>query len=215
MHLEPGVLLLPYNNRWAGWPAGRKACMAGALLVVATAPLPLPFPAGAGLLAGALACAGAGIRFQTWVELLAAPLAFAAAGSVVVAAGAVDRWAAAAGPIVRVYGAASATLLLATTTPLLDLVALFPDRWGAGTLRELFLLSYRAAVAVGEAGLAMVTAVRLRGLGRSWRTAPGVYSAFAGALAVRSLENARRAEAGLAVRGFTQRLPLVAPGESA
>ena len=211
MHLEPGLLLLPYNNRWARKKVVHKALLSGVLLGIAVAPLPPAAGIGAGVLAGALACGAARISLHTWLELLFAPILFAATGAAVAAMGGGEGAVAA---LARVFGAASATLLLATTTPVLDLVALLQGRRGFRTLAELFLLSYRAVVAVGEAGLAMVTATRLRSLGQRWRTAPRVYGLFAGALAVRALENARRAEAGLAVRGFQGRVPLVGPGET-
>jgi cobalt/nickel transport system permease protein len=211
MHLEPGLLLLPHNNRWSGKSITHKLLLSSLLLAVAVAPFPPVIAIAVGVLAGALACLSARITLHTWLELLAAPLLFAAAGGAVVAFSGPEGRHAAFAALARVFGAASATLLLATTTPILDIVALLQRRSGFRTLAELFLLSFRAAAAIAEAGLAMVNAIRLRHLGNSWRTAPRVYSAFAASLALRSLENAHRAEAGLAVRGFQGRLPLVGP----
>ena len=211
MHLEPGLLLLPYNNRWARKKVIVKALLSGVLLGIAVSPLPPVAGVGAGIVAGTFAIAGARIALHTWLELLLAPMLFGAAGAAAIALGGGDG---AGAVLARVFGSASATLLLATTTPVLDLVALVQHRRGCRTLAELFLLSFRATVAIGAAGLAMVTALRLRGLGQRWGTAPAIYGAFAGALAVRALENARRAEAGLAVRGFQKRMPLVGPGEA-
>lgn len=213
MHLEPGLLLLPYNNRWTGKKATHKVALSTVLLGIALAPFPPAVAVTTGLLAGALACLGAKIRLHTWLELLAAPLLFAAAGGMVTAFSSAEGLWAALTTIARVFGASSATLLLGTTTPLLDLVALLQRRCGFRTIAELFVLSYRAAVAVATAGMAMVTAARLRGLGQSWHSAPLVYGSIAGALAVRSLQNAQQAEAGLAVRGFQMGLPLIGPGE--
>jgi cobalt/nickel transport system permease protein len=214
MHLEPGLLLLPHNNRWAHKKVTHKIALAGMLLLIAIGPGSPTVAIVTGVLAGTCACLGARVPLSNWVELLMAPVLFAMVGGALVAYPGNGGGDAALSLVARVFGAASATLLLGVTTPLLDVVALFQRRQGFRTLAELFLLSFRAAVAIGEAGLAMGNAIRLRGLGGSWRTAPGIYSAFAGALAIRSLENANRAEAGLAVRGFDGRLPLVGPGAS-
>jgi cobalt/nickel transport system permease protein len=213
MHLEPGLLLLPHNNGWAAKKSTHKIALAGVILLIAIGPVPPAVAIAAGVLAGACACLGARVPLHTWVELLMAPLLFTVAGAAILAYSAEDGGLSALAVVARVFGATSATLLLGVTTPLLDVVALLQRRRGFRTLAELFLLSFRAAVALGEAGLAMGNAIRLRRLGSRWRTAPRVYSHFAGALAVRSLEKARRAEAGLAIRGFAGRLPLVGPGE--
>lgn len=214
MHIEPGLLLLPYNNAWSQKSVTSKATLSACLLLAATSPLPAACPIAAGLLAAVLATRAAGIRLHTWAELLAAPLLFAAAAGLPLALRGPEGISAALLGLARVFGAASATLLLATTTPLLDIVALFQRRSGLRTLTELFLLSYRAAVAIASAGLSMTIAIRLRGLGGRWRTAPHTYAAFASALAIRSLESARRSEAGLAIRGFHGHLPLFPPEAS-
>jgi len=213
MHLEPGLLLLPYRNRWSQKPARQKAALAGALLIAALAPAHPAVPIASGTLAGLLACKGARVSLHTWLELLAAPLLFAAFGGAVIATSGSDGMSVALTALARVFGAASATLLLTVTTPILDVMSLVPRRRGFRTLSELFLLSFRAAVAIGQSGLAMINALRIRGLGQSWRTAPGIYASFSGALAIRALQQAQRAEAGLAVRGFDGALPLVGPGD--
>jgi len=211
MHIEPGLLLLPYSNRWSAVPAGRKAALCGFLLVTAIAPFPVAVPLTIGLVAGLLACLGAGIRLHTWAELLVAPLLFTAAGGVVIALSSPHGTVVAAHTLARVFGAASATLLLATTTPVLDLLALLPASRGFRTLHALFTLSYRAVAALCGAGLEMINAIRVRNLGQSWRNAPGFYGSFAGALAIRSLEKARRSEIGIELRGFTSRMPYLPP----
>ena len=211
MHIEPGLLLLPYSNRWSMVAARRKAALCGFLLVMAIAPFPAPVPLSIGLAAALFACLGAGIRLHTWAELLAAPLLFAATGGLVVAFSTPDGTVAAARTLARVFGAASATLLLATTTPILDLLALLPASRGSRTLHALFMLSYRAVAALCGAGLEMINAIRVRNLGQSWRNAPGFYGSFAGALAIRSLEKARRSEVGLELRGFSREMPYLPP----
>ncbi|MBM3757341.1 MAG: hypothetical protein FJW38_25565 [Acidobacteria bacterium] len=213
MHLEPGLLMLPYRNRWSRKPVGHKVAIAGALLIAALVPAS-PFVAiASGVLAGLLACWSARVSLHTWLELLTAPILFAAVGGVIIATSGSDGPATALATLARVFGAASATLLLTVTTPILDVVALVQRRRGFRTLSELFLLSFRAIVAIGQSGFAMINALRIRGLGQSWHTAPGIYASFAGALAIRSLQQAHRAEAGLAVRGFDNGLPLARPGD--
>lgn len=214
MHLEPGLLLLPYRNRWSRKPVGRKAAMSGALLAASLLPVTPVVPAVCGVVAGVLACKGARVSLHVWLELLAAPLLFTAIGSAIAAGGNPENYPAALAALARGFGGASATMLLAATTPPMDLIAFCQRRRGCRTLAELLLLSFRAAVALGQSGLAMVTALRIRGLGQSWQTAPRVYSLFAGALAVRSLQQAQRAEAGMAVRGFDGSPPLIGPEEA-
>ena len=205
MHLEPGLLLLPYTNRWRKKPLGHKVTYAGALLVMASGPWPWPVSVLAGLAAGALAVATAGIRLHTWAELLAPPLTFAVVSAVIVEWGGGGGWTS----VARVFGAASATLLFGVTTPILDLVSALQTVRGLKTLADLVFLTYRAITVVGGAGMAMVTAAKVRDLGRRWQRAPRFYGEFSGALAIRALEKARRSEAGMAARGLHGRLPLL------
>jgi cobalt/nickel transport system permease protein len=205
VHLDAGLLSLPYSNRWRAKPLVLKVGLTATLLVLATGPWPWPAPILAGLLAGAIAVGGARVGLQTWLQLLSAPLAFAVLSAGISAWGGQNAW----GSVARVFGAASATLLLGTTTPVLDLIAAMQPVRGLQTLAELMFLSYRAITLAGVSGLAMVSAVRVRNLGLGWRQAPSFYGAFAGAVAIRTLEKGRRSEHGLAVRGLEGRMLLL------
>ena len=207
MRLGPELLLLPYASRWRSKPLVAKAAVSGLLLVLSVAPAPWPVAAAAGCVAGAFAIGAAGVRPLFWLQLLSAPLLFA-----VLSAG-IAAWGGATSgdSVARTFGATSATLLLGATTPIQDLVAWLQRRRGCQTVAELMLLAYRALTAAGGAGLAMTTALRARRLGRRWQTAPRLYGDFGGALAIRTLERGRRAEAGLSARRLSGPLRLLPP----
>lgn len=207
MRLGPELLLLPYANRWRGKPLPAKMTVSAVLLLLSVVPAPWPVAIAAGSLASALAIGAVGVRPLFWLQLLSAPLLFA-----MVSAG-IAAWGGAASgeSIARTFGASAATLLLGATTPMQDLVAWLQRRRGCQTMAELMLLAYRAVTAVGAAGLAMATAMRARRLGQRLRTAPRLYGDFSGALAIRALERARRAESGLAARRLPGNLRLLPP----
>jgi len=207
MRLGPELFLLPYASAWRRRPLAVKLTVSGLLLLVSMVPAPWPVAAGAGLLGSVLAVGAAGVRWQLWLQLLTPPLLFAGISAAVVAWGG----AASGDSVARTFGASAATLLFGATTPIQDLAAWLQRRRGGATVAELILLSYRALTLVGEAGLAMTSAMRARHLGRRWQTAPRLYGAFGGALAIRALERARRAETGLAARRLPGRLRLLAP----
>lgn len=205
MEVGNELLLLPYESRWRGFALVGKLAVSGLLLAVAMAPGPWPVAAGVGVWASVLAVGSAGVRGRFWGLLLSGPMLFAGMSAAIAA------WGGAAGgeSLARTFGASAATLLLGVTTPVQDLVAWLQRRRGAETMADLLLMAYRALAAVGQAGVAMVGAVRARRLGQRWRTAPRLYADFSGALAIRSLERARRAESGLAVRRLGGRIRLL------
>jgi cobalt/nickel transport system permease protein len=205
MRFGEELLMLPYGSRWRGRSLALKLGVSGLLLLLAVVTAPWPVAVGAGLLASGLAVGAAGVRWGLWVQLLSGPMLFAGVSA------AVAEWGGAAGGegLARTFGASAATLLLGVTTPVQDVVARLQRGRGGRSLGELLLLGYRALAGVGMAGLAMTTAMRARRLGRRWRTAPRLYGDFGGALAIRSLERARRAERGLAVRGLSGSLRLL------
>jgi cobalt/nickel transport system permease protein len=205
MRLGPELLLLPYSSRWRGKPLPFKLTVSGVLLVLSIVPAPWPVAIGAGGVASALAIRSAGVRPLFWVQLLSAPLLFAVLSAGIAAWGGAES----GESIARTLGASAATLLLGTTTPIQDLVAWLQRRRGFQVVAELMLLAYRALTAVVAAGLAMTAALRARRLGQRWQTAPRLYGAFSGALAIRSLERARRAESGMAARRLSGSLRLL------
>lgn len=220
--MAPSVALddAAWTSPWRRVRVGEKLLLGGALLL--TALLAPPWPA-APLVAGAAVVATVGfarVPPRVLALGLAAPLAFIVLGAVTVAvrvgAAAPEAWivlgplsvdaasAMLAGQTLgRSVAGTLAVLLIATTTPMVDLLGWLAERGVPGPLVEMASLVYRLLFVLLGTALALVAAQHAR-LGDAAPVARRVANAGTamGALVVRSWDRAARLSAGLDARGL-------------
>lgn len=213
---------LAYGNRWrARHPADKLVPGAGLLMLSLALP---PWPGAAVVLAAAVAAAllGARIPLTEYARLLAVPTGFLLAGAAVLAVsidasgkGVPLRFdpgglATAAEASLRALAATSALLLIALTTPLPDLLALFRRAGGPAPLIDLMLLTWRfITLALETADNARTAqAARLGYVG--WRRTIRSAGLLAAHLLPRTLDRAARLQTGLAARGWQGDLRVLA-----
>lgn len=208
-------------NRWRAHSEAVALFCCGLMLCVLLAP-PLraaPVVAGMALLA---ALAGARVPARDYLRALLVPVAFlvtsAAALSVSVTwnhgphlayspAGA--HTALEAG--LRAFAAISVTMLFAFTVPFPQWLALLRRLHTPESLLDLILVTYRTIFLLDD-GLASIVRAQTGRLGyRDARRAHRSVSLAAGALFLRSLNQARRLERGLAARNYSGRLTVLLP----
>lgn len=217
---------LACGSRWRTRHPADKLILGGGLLLLALA-LP-PWPGGALVLASAVTAALVGARLAPadYARVIAVPAAFMLSGA---AALVVSLDFSGTAPVIhlgrdgleragltsiRALAATSALLLIVLTTPVVELLALSARlRLPAGVV-ELALMMYRFATMMLETAARGRTAQASRlgyaGLGRSIRSA----GTLAGSLLPRVLDRAARMQLGLAARGYSGTLRVLAPARS-
>ncbi|WP_026926571.1 cobalt ECF transporter T component CbiQ [Granulicoccus phenolivorans] len=215
----PAVDRAAWSSPWRQRSVGDKALLCFGLLAVAIAAPQWPVAVAVLLIASVLALGPAGIRPQLWARSVAAPYTFIGIGavSVLFAVGAAPTdalWQ--AGPVsvsaqtvrdgflllCRGFAGTAAVLLLATTTPIVDLLQAL-RRWripdpllevASLTYRLLFLLS----AMTGTIRASQEARLGYDGLRRGYRSLGTLLSSTL----LRSWDQARRMEDGLAGRGY-------------
>lgn len=218
----PALDAAAWGSAWRGRAVRDKAVLAlGLLLLVLVLP-PWPGAVLVAVAAIALLLGPAGVRPGLLLRCLAAPLAFIVIG----AASVLVSIAWEGGPVVRVTSAgvaAAATLLarglagtaallvLATTTPMVDLIAALRRARMPDACIEVASLVYRMLFVLLES-VRTITEAQSARLGYGTRRATLRSSAaLTGAVLLRSWERARRLEEGLAGRGYTTSLRTLDP----
>ncbi|MDQ1288931.1 MAG: cobalt/nickel transport system permease protein [Actinomycetota bacterium] len=215
----PAIDVAAWSSRWRTRSPGDKLLLAGGGVVVALV-LP-PWPAGVLVTAGsvALAVGPAGVDPRVLARAARAACAFIALGAVSLAVtwqpgrGFVvtgDGVAAAAGTTVHAVAGTSAMLLLATTTPVSDLLHWMRSRGVPEVVVDVAGLVYRLLFVL----LRTAEAVRAAQAARLGYSSPAATmrsaAGLAAAVLTRAWSRARSLEEGLAGRGFDGPLRVVA-----
>lgn len=216
---------------WRRIRVGEKLALSMGMVLTALIAPPWPAAPLVGLAAVVLTLGPARIPARVLGAGFAAPLAFIAIGSfsvaVQVGAAPVDPWwrlgpislsAKSATDAAKLFGRSVAgtlaILLLATTTPMVDLLGWLRRRGLPGALVEIASLIYRLLFVLGDVALNMHAAQVARlgdapagrgGLARRWHTAANSM----GTLLVRAWTRAARLTDGLAARGIDGDLVLL------
>jgi len=209
------------TNRWRHHSEAVAVFCGGLMLCALLAPPLRAAPAVAGVAAGAT-LAGARVPPRDYLRALLVPVFFiatsAAALSISVtwtdglrlaysAVGA--RTALEAG--LRAFGCIAVTMLFAFTVPFAQWLTLLRRLHAPEALLDLILVTYRTIFLLDE-GLASIGRAQTGRLGyRDVRRAHRSVSLAAGALFLRSLNQARRLERGLAARNYSGRLTVLLP----
>lgn len=212
-----------WSNAWRGRSAEEKTLLSVGLLILA-ATAGHPAVAVAVLIIACAAALGlARIPARTYLRALAAPLLFVAIGVVSVAitvGGAAGPHLWSLGPVAvtaqtlaragevaaRSLGAVAALVLLATTTPVVDLLALLRRCRVPETVVDITGLVYRMLFTLLDA-VATVRSAQTARLGYAGGAAARRSLALLGsAVLARAWHQARRLESGLAGRGYTTSL---------
>lgn len=216
-----------WSNRWRHRSSAEKALLAMGLLAVASTTGRPAVGVAVAVVSLLAATRLAGVPMRTFVLAWSAPLAFVvpALMAVVISVGPAPDAVARLGPLSvtdgaleqaamlgsRAFGGSGALLLLATTTPFIDVVD------GARRLRvpepilDVAALTYRFVLVLASSAHRTLDAQRARlgyGTGRAARNSVGLLSARVG---LRSMDRARRLEEGLAGRGYAGSLRTLAP----
>ena len=211
-----------WGSAWRGRAVRDKATLSLGLIVLAVALPPWPGAPLVALVALALLLGPARVSLRLLALCLAGPLAFLTLGAVSVLFSV--SWQ--GGPVVTITPAGVAMagtllgrglagtlgmLLLATTTPMVDLLAAMrrsrvPDACieVAGLIYRLLFVLLESTRSITEAQQARLGYVNRRAAMRS-------SAALTGAILLRSWERARRLEEGLAGRGYTTSLRTLDP----
>lgn len=199
-----------WASAWRRRAPGDKLLLCGGLVVAALVLPAWPGSALVGVVAVGLALGPAGVPAGTFARAVRWPLAFVAVGAltaVVEVGGGGLGWApdaaARAGSLVgHALAGSAAVLLLATTTPVSDLLPALRRAWVPAAVVEVAAVVYRLLFVlldslrtIREAQTARMGYSSLR---RSYRSS----GALAAAVLVRSWDRARRMQEGLAGRGL-------------
>jgi len=200
-------------SRWRHHPT-EVTVLAGGLLLLALA-LP-PVPCGFAILAVSAAAIvlGAGIPAGVYLRVMALPMSFLLAGSVALLFSvdvpdgrlaislAPDGLESAGKVILRSLAAVSATLLLALSVPLAEVLSLLRRCHAPVVLVELMGLVYRLLSVFDDTLRDLLTAQSCRLGYRNLRTSYRSLGAAVASLFIRAIDRARRLEMGLAARGY-------------
>ncbi len=211
-----------WTNRWAGWHPAEKGLPAGSLLLLT---LFLPPLTTAPLVLASMALVtvyGAGVPWRAWFDVLVAPAGFLLAGAPFLAVSldfthgfdlhlsSEGLWLALI-TTVRALAAMSCLAFLILTTPVTDWMAPLRRVGVPAGVVELILLIYRLVFVFFERALTGYQAQTARlGYLRVDRSIRSL-GLLAGNLFQRSLAQAHRLEIGLAARGYTGELRVLAP----
>lgn len=223
-----------WESPWRRIRVGEKVLLSGSLLLTALLSPPWPGCVAVALVCVTLTCGWARIPVRTLALAMTAPLAFIAIGGATVAVvlgGEPTASAWVAGPlwvddttIARGVSAAAhgiagtlALMMLATTTPMSDLLAWLQRLGMPAPLVEIASLTYRllfvllgSAVAIHRAQVSRLGSASGRGPGRIARRLHMASDAM-GSVLVRAWDRSSRLQAGLEGRGYTDRLPVLTP----
>jgi len=205
---------LAHVSRWRRTPLAEKLLLSLGLLTLAMVLPPWP---GAALVVVAAAAAAlvSGVGWQSWLVLLAGPMAFILTGAAAllvqvsgdgVAFAADGGWAALA-LIMRSLAAVSALLLLTVTTPLAELMQGLRRLGLPAELAEMALATYRFIFILLDTARRMNASQMARLGGDGWRRRIRSLGLLVAALMPRALDQARRLEVGLQARGYDGALP--------
>lgn len=219
-----------WESPWRDIRVGEKVALSGTLLVTALLVPPWPGCAAIAACCVALTCGWARIPARTLALAVTPPFVFIAIGGATVAvvlggeptdsawvAGPlwVDDSSIARGLSAAAHGVAGtlALMLLATTTPMSDLLAWFDRLSAPAPLVEVAALIYRLVFVLLASALAIHRAQVARcgdapGPGRSGRRLRMASDAM-GSVLVRAWSRSTRLQAGLEGRGYTDRLPVL------
>lgn len=214
-----------WASPWRRRRVGEKVALSGALILTALLSHPWPGCALVAAISVVLVLGPARIRCSLLAGALAAPLTFLIIGAVPVAVhfGA-DGWG--IGPLrvsatglgtalgLLAHGIAGtlAVLVLATTTPMVDLLTWMRRLRIPDPLLEVASLTYRMLFVLLGTTLAVHQAQRARlGDDATWRRRFGTAAATTGAIMLRSWQRATRLQAGLEGRGYEDALVTLAP----
>lgn len=210
-----------WQGPWRRVRVGEKVALSVGLLVTALVSPPWPGCLMVAVACVALACVPARIPPRTLAIAMGPPLTFLVIGGVTVAvvlggtptADALFTW----GPLwadpttvgkgvtafSRGVAGTLAVLMLATTTPMVDLLTWLRRLGVPAPLVDIASLTYRLLFVLLSSAMAILAAQTAR-LGR---TSLATAASATGALLVRSWEHAARLQAGLEGRGYTDDLP--------
>lgn len=208
-------------NRWRAYSEAVALFCCGLMLCALLVP-PWPGAALVLLTAALAATVGARVPARAYGRALLLPLGFLATSAVGLCfslnwtdgwhftyspAGAATAWRVA----LRALGALSVTLLFAFTVPLPQWLSLLRRLHTPEALLDLLLLTYRTIFRLDDAVTAILRAQRNRLGYVNSRRALHSTGLAAGALFIRSLNQAQRLERGLAARNYTGRLTVLLP----
>lgn len=204
---------LAYTNGWSRRHPLDKLVLAGGFVIASVA---LPSPLGPGFVLAAALAAMAAARLDLWeiARLMAVPAGFIVSGAVVLALAlrldqhgvsvevSADGVTAAVRVSLRALAATASLLLLVTTTPITDLLALLRKARLPVPIVDVVMLVYRfimlVAVIAERTRLSQSSRLGYAGLARGVRSA----GLLAASLLPRSLERAQRLQLGLDARAY-------------
>lgn len=216
-----------WTNRWRARSVAEKAVLSGGLLLVAVSATAPVVPIGIGLFALLAAVTWARVPWRTFVAAWTGPLIFTLIGlvGVVVSVGAVPHPVLTAGPLAvdersvssavligsRAFGCSAAVLLLASTTPIVDVFESLRRLRVPEVMLDLAGAMYRLIFVLG----ATLTRTREAQAARLGYARGACARRSVAALFVRTLvhgwDRAARLERGLAGRGYSGSLRMLAP----
>ena len=225
-----------WESPWRRIRVGEKVTLSGALLLSALLVPPWPGCIAVAVACIALTCGWARIPARTLALAVAPPMLFIAIGGATVAVvlgGEPSAFAWVAGPLwvdgaslargasAAAHGAAGtlALMLLATTTPMSDLLAWLQRLGVPAPLVEVTSLTYRLLFVLLDSALAIrsAQAARLGGATGRRRLARRLHMVAdaMGSVLIRAWSRSTRLQAGLEGRGYTDRLPVLVPRRAA
>lgn len=210
-----------WQGPWRRVRVGEKVALSGGLLATALLTPPWPGCVLVALACLALLCGPARVPARTLAWALAAPWPFLVTGGLTVAvvlggtapADALVTWGPlwvdpatlgrGVGVLARGVAGTLAILLLATTTPMVDLLSWLRGLGVPAPLVEIASLTYRLLFVL----LSSALAIRAAQLARLGRPTVSTAASAMGALLIRSWTRAARLQAGLEGRGYGDDLP--------
>lgn len=211
-----------WTSAWRTRSTLEKSLVCVGLLLVAATTTSLVVAGLVGVSAVALAVA-ARVPVRTWLGAMLGPAVFIAVGAVTIAVTVgpgdlvswgplgVDEGSASRASLVaaRALAATSATVLLAATTPMVDLLAGLRRARVPEVAVDISAVTYRLIFSLLDAAAAISSAQAGRLGYSSGRAARRSVGLLAASVLVRAWERARRLEEGLAGRGGVGAVPLV------
>ncbi|WP_226344676.1 cobalt ECF transporter T component CbiQ [Agilicoccus flavus] len=206
-----------WASRWRHRRVADKAVLSFGLLACAVALPPWPGAAATGVAALAVLLLGARVRARTLALALAVPAAFIATGAVPLLLTLTwesgphvgispETVGAAASVVVRALAATTAVFVLASTTPMVDVLAALRRARVPDACVEVAGLTYRFVFLLLESAATIREAQAARLGYTDRRRALRSSAQLVGAVLLRSWDRARRLEEGLAGRGDTTTL---------
>lgn len=211
-----------WTHRWRDHHPAERALLAGGMLLIAVTLPPLATAPLVVLAMAVATVAGAGVPLTAWLRVMAIPAGFLLLSlpflavsldltdGVRLAVSAAGAWLALAVGL-RSLAAVSALAFLTLTTPVAELVPWLRRIGVPQAVVEIALLMYRLLFIVADCAAATRQAQEARLGYSSVRRGIRSLGLLTATLLTRSLARARRLEIGLAARGFTGELRVLAP----